>query len=159
MTELESLGKCRLFAGLGEDLLQLIGTFSSTVEAQKGTILAIQGRPAAAVYVIQQGNVGLESPVPKPGGGNIGPTRMASLSQGEFFEWSTLVEPYIPIHSAVALDGCRLIRIEAEALREAMHRHREMGYQVMSNLTKMLAQWLVQTQQTLIFERGWAMVS
>lgn len=147
------------FAGLSDEYLQLIATFSHRSAVGSGTTIFLQGRPAKHLYIIQQGKVGLEMLVPSPSGGGTRPTVVSVLGPGEAFGWSALVEPYVFSLSAVALDRCELIMVEGEALREAMRRYLSLGYVVLSNLTKLMAQRLRQTRQALIYERGWATVA
>ena len=147
------------FAGLSNEHLQLIGTFSHWSLAENRSTIFQQGRPAGYLYIVQQGKVGLEMLVPSPSGGSTRTTLVSVLGPGEVFGWSALVEPHVFSMSAIAMERCDLIMVEGEALREAMRRYLGLGYVVLSNLTKLMAQRLDQTRQALIYERGWAMMS
>ncbi len=147
------------FAGLSDEHLQLIGTFSHRNAVESGATIFLQGRPAKHLYIVQQGNVSLEMLVPSPSGGATRPTRVSVLGPGEAFGWSALVEPHIFFMSAMALERCELLTVEGEALGEAMRRYPALGNVLLSNLTKLLAQRLHQTRQALIHERGWAAVA
>ncbi len=147
-----------LFAGLSSQQIQLVSTFSERLTVEKGAAILEQGRPSIALYSLVQGKVGLEAQAPKPNGGSTEPVLVAVLGSGDSFGWSSLVEPHVLTLSAVAMDRCILIRVEAPALREAMQRYRDLGWVVMYNLSRLLAQRLAQTQQALIYERGWALV-
>ena len=142
------------FAGLTDEHLQLIGTFSHQSAVENGTSILLQGRPAKHLYIVQQGKVGLEMLVPSPIGGTTRPTVVPVLGQGEAFGWSVLVEPHIFSMSARALERCELLTVEGEALVEAMRRYLALGNVLLLNLTKVMAQRLHQTRQALIYERG-----
>ena len=50
--------------------------------------------------------------------------------------WSALVEPYMYTLSAIALADCRLVSLQASAVRDMMERNPEIGYTIMKRLAK-----------------------
>ena len=155
MIDLQLLQGCGLFAGLSDEQLQLLGTFSTRTQVEKGDVIVTEGRPARHLYTIQKGKVGMEMPVPKPNGVHTRPMVVAALGPGDAFGWSALVDPYLLTLSAKAMEQCDLVAVEAEALRETVQRYKDLGFVVLSNLTRLLAQRLALTRQALVYERGW----
>ena len=159
MPQVENLNWGPFFAGLSNEHRQLIGTFSHWRATENGATIFQQGKPARHLYVLQHGKVGLQVLVPSPNGGWARPMLVSTLGAGEAFGWSALVEPHVFSMSAIAMERCDLVMVEGEALREAMRRYLDLGYVVLSNLTRLMAQRLDQTRQALIYERGWASVA
>jgi len=158
MLDAPALEGFELFTGLTEQQLQLLTPFARQENVAPGTVFSREGQRAQFLYLVEQGRVALELAVSRPDGGHTRPTVLAILGPGQALGWSALVEPFILTASARALDPCRLVALEAAPLREALSRYPDVGYLLLSNLSKVLAERLAQTRQTLIYERGWAMV-
>ena len=97
--------------------------------------------------------------VNRPDGGATRPASVAILGPGEAFGWSSIVEPHISTLSAKAVDTASLISLEGTALWKALDHDRNAGYLVTVGLAKLLADRLVCTRESLILERGWAMLA
>lgn len=158
MTTMALLERCELLAGLHEEQVQILTNLAAPLEVEEGTLLFREGDSAKFLYVIGEGKVALEMVVSKPNGGHTHPATVATLGPGEAFGWSAIVDPYVLTMSARAAGPCQLVRLDGVALREVLRSYQGIGFVFMSNLTRLLAGRLARTRETLIYERGWAMV-
>ncbi|MBI4340600.1 MAG: cyclic nucleotide-binding domain-containing protein [Chloroflexi bacterium] len=157
MTIAEVLLRCSLFSCMGEEELQRIVPLCTRLAAADGATFFRQGQPARSLYVLESGKAGLELSVQRPDGyGYANPTMVALLAPGEAFGWSAVVPPHIMTLSAHSVGPSNVLLVDGQALREMLQRHRDMGYTFMAGLSQLLAERLMQTRETLIYERGWA---
>ncbi len=155
MTVMRFLQDSKLFGGLRDEQLQGFFPICQHVVIELGASIFRKGEPARFLYIVGQGRVALEMTMERPDGSVTPPTLVASVGLGETFGWSAIVEPHILTLSARAVERCNLVRVEGEALREVLNKHRELGYLVMVNVAKLLAQRLSETREAFVYERGW----
>lgn len=97
--------------------LATIGEGRKLVEVQKKHNIFAQGDPADAVFYIQKGRIRL-SVVSKAGK----EATIGILSDGNFFGEGALAGQVQRMGSAAALTDCELLRVEKQAMMEALHR-------------------------------------
>lgn len=116
-----------------------------------------QGQPARALYVVEKGRAALELSLRHAEGASLAhPATVATVGPGEAIGWSAVVEPHIMTLSARSLGASSFILIDGMALTELLRKHKDMGFVFMEALCRLLAERLMQTRETLIYERGWA---
>lgn len=156
---LTTIKGCALFQGLDDAQLAVLLPLCSATMVAKDALLFQEGDPARFLYIVAQGKVALEMAVCKPDGSLARPATIAVLGPGDAFGWSSLVEPHVFTLSARALEQCQVVCLEGKKVREALEKAYDVGYLVMKNLTRLLAERLAETRGALIYERGWAMVA
>ena len=155
MTVKETLRNCNLFSGIREQDLDTLAPAFRQVAVAKGEVILKEGEPARFLYVVEKGRVGLQMTLERPDGSSTGPTAVHSLGPSEAFGWSALVEPYVNTLSATVVEPSRLLRVDRDSLRKMLSLNHDMGYQVMVNLAKLIAERLAETREALVFERSW----
>ena len=145
----------QLFKGLTDTQLQLLSAISRETEAANGSRLFEQGTPAKHLYIVGRGRVALEMRLERPDGSVTHTATVAGAGPGDAFGWSAVVPPHVLTLSAYAQEPSTLVLVEGEKLRELLHRHTEVGYLVMVNLAKLLADRLAQTREAFVYEREW----
>ena len=131
---------------------------SATSGGWRGHIFR-EGERGRFLYVGGEGRAALEMTVKRPDGGLTRPAPVATIGPGETFGWSAIVEPHILTLSAKAVGPCSLILLDGNELREALNQYRDVGFLVLEGVTLLLADRLSQTRETLIYERGWALMA
>jgi CRP-like cAMP-binding protein len=105
-------------------------TGAQPFRVQPGQTLASQGAPADHFFLIQQGEVDLES------ANHDAPVRVQRLGPGDVIGWSWLVEPHRWQFSCRALSDVQGIKFDAFWLRTLCESDHELGF----HLTKYLLQ-------------------
>jgi CRP-like cAMP-binding protein len=115
-----------------------------------------EGRPAPYIYVLKEGKISLQKSLRTPNVTYPRRTAVAFCYPEEILGWSALVDPYKYTLSAVAWESSRLIKIDANQLREVLDSHPEMGYRITTALSSIISRRLRQTTDSLINEREYA---
>lgn len=160
MTKLDVIQGTRIFQGLSTEQLHKLDSISREETYAAGQYIFREGDQAQSLYIIEEGKVILEmriAPLPKH---RLSPQATVDvLIKGDIVGWSALVEPHILTFSAQAVDRCKLIVLVGIQLRELMDSDPVMGYEIMRRLSEVIASRLTHTRQTLISERGLALLS
>lgn len=155
MTSLVALRECSLLGCLSEEQRQRILPLCSRLELEDGARLFTQGQIAKFLYVVEQGRAALDLAVCSHDGSSLSrPATVAMPGPGEAFGWSAVIEPHTMTLSAHAVGRSIFVLIDGLGLKELLHRDSNMGYIFMSALSQLLAERLMQTRETLIYERG-----
>lgn len=155
MTVKQFLRGSHLFQGVSDEQLRLFLPISQQKTVEKGTHIFKEGEPAGFLYIVGKGRVAVEMRLERPDGSVTHLTTVASAGPGEAFGWPAIVEPHILALSAHAIERSSMVLIEGERLRELLDEHRDVGYLVMANVAKLLAQRLSQTREAFVYERDW----
>ncbi len=102
------------------EFLATIGEDRKSVLFQRKQGIFAQGDAADAVFYIQTGKVKL-TVVSKTGK----EATIGILGEGDFFGEGSLAGQTLRMHSATAMTGCAVLRIDKLALMEALHREHE----------------------------------
>jgi CRP-like cAMP-binding protein len=135
----ELLRRFNLFAGLDPAIFKEIAMMADEVAVQKGDWLYTEGEHADSLYLIVSGTVELTINLDNKGTRH---TELSRLVEGDVTGPSALLEPYVYTMGAVADTDGKVARIDAQALRELMHKKPEIGYTIMRGLAQALAQRL-----------------
>jgi CRP-like cAMP-binding protein len=103
-----------------KDFLATIGAGRKVVVFPKKETVFAQGDAADSVFYIQEGKVQLKV-VSKTGK----EATLGILSEGEFFGEGGLAGQPLRMGSATAMTDCELLRIDKQAMMEALHREHE----------------------------------
>lgn len=139
------LGELGFTADLPEKVVEELAAVSAVVDFPAGTTIFQEGAKNPFLYVVERGHVGLDMHV--PGRGRV---RILSVGPGEMLAWSALLGNGVMTVSAVALEDTHAIAASGPKLLELCGRNHEVGYQLMSQMAKSLAQRLVATRLQLL---------
>jgi CRP/FNR family transcriptional regulator, cyclic AMP receptor protein len=98
-----------------------------------GEILFREGHPANRLYLIEEGEVALETHV--PGKGDVA---MATIPAGKPLGWSWLVPPYVWHFQAQAVQPTRALVLNGGHLLVASEQNHFLGYELMRNISKVV---------------------
>lgn len=104
-----------------------------------------ENEEAYAVCLLLAGRVGLMMDV---GGGRR--LTVSTVEPGEMFAWSGLVPPYHFTSTARAIEDCQVAIFRSEDLRRMFDENPRLGYQVMSQVSFLIAQRLRDTHLQLL---------
>jgi CRP-like cAMP-binding protein len=107
------------------------------VELARGDLLFQVGEPANRFYLIESGEVSLETRTQS--GDNL---EIKALGGGDVLGWSWLVPPFCWHLQARALDDTRAILLDGASLLVAAEEDHEFGYALMKRVAQMMAQRL-----------------
>ena len=134
MISLETVRRYNCFAPVPEESLKAVAMIGNQVLVPQGTRLFNEGDPADALSLIEDGQVRIQYLWAE------GEMRtIDTLVKGDLLGWSALVEPYKMTGSAIACTDVRLIRIAAAPLRKLCENNPLLGYRLMSQVARMLA--------------------
>jgi len=160
MTKLDIIQGTRIFQGLITEQLHKLDSISREETHAAGQYIFREGDQARSLYIIEEGKVILEmriAPLPKH---RLSPqATVDALIKGDIVGWSALVQPHIFTFSAQAVDKCKLVALDGTELLKFMDADPVMGYEIMRRLSEVIASRLTHTRQTLISERGLALLS
>jgi CRP-like cAMP-binding protein len=115
----ELLRRHPFFAGFSVEQLEFIAMHSEEITAEKNEPLLKEGEPAETLFFILSGSADLFNTVRSvefPG--EEREFLVGDANPGEPLGISTFIEPYILTASARASTNCRLIKMDAAALRQ-----------------------------------------
>ena len=130
----ETLRRYPCFAAVDEDSAKQVAMMAEEANIPAGTQLFGEGDPAGALSIIAEGEVDIQYTLPN------GQRRSVDrLVQGDILGWSAVVAPYRMTAIATTRTDTRLIRIEAARLLELSEQDPSLGYRLMSQVVKLLA--------------------
>ncbi len=143
MISTERLHYYSFFSGLSEDQIKAIAMIAVEEIHQAGDILFQKGKPAEALYFLEKGYIDLYyyvngAPSPEfPDGIPVG-----EITPGEPFSISSIIEPYILTATAKVYRTSKVIKIDAEALRELMQKDEHLAALLIQKAAKIVIQRL-----------------
>lgn len=130
----EVLRRYPYFASISEDSLKAMAMMAEEKAIPAGAQLFNEGDPANALSIIVKGEVHIQYVL-----GNGERRTVDTLGEGDLLMWSALVEPYKATAVGTASKETRLVRIEARKLRELCEKDPLIGYRLMTQIAKLLA--------------------
>ena len=160
MAILDVVQGCHVFQRLSTEQLQRIVSISREETYEGGQYVFREGERASTLHILEEGKAILEMKVSPVVEQHPAPQAIVDVvTRGEILGWSALVQPHILTTSAQAVDRCKLIALDANELIKLMDADPAMGYQVMRRLSEVIGSRLSHTRQTLLSERGLALLS
>ena len=147
------LGECLLFFDVNSSGLEKIAEITQEKEFDAGATLFSAGDSAVDLYIIEEGRVAIQMSLPKTAGHAARRITVDVVSKNEIVGWSAIVEPYKYTFNTICMQHTIALSINAAKLRALMNDDPGLGYDIMKNLTKILAVGLNDTRQILIAER------
>lgn len=131
--------------GLSERHRMLLASGARPFTAPAGQVLAQEGVPAHAFFLIRSGHVALESMVPGSEDGLL----IQTIGPAEVVGWSWLVPPHQWQFRCRAVDEVEGVSFNAEWLRDLCERDQSLGYHLLKQLVTVMAQRLAGTRRHL----------
>ena len=149
MQTLESIiAELPLLNGLSSKHLQTLADNAMQSHFDTGELIFREGDPANRFYLIQQGQVALESsPKDRPA------VRIQIVGAGDVLGWSWLFPPYYWHFDARALEPTSAIFFYGTRLREECEKVHDLGYELMKRMAGVMLQRLQATRLRLIEDR------
>jgi CRP-like cAMP-binding protein len=135
--------------GLSERHRLLLASGARPFTAAPGRLLAREGEPTHAFFLIRSGHVALDSTL--PGGEEL---RIQEVGPGEVVGWSWLVPPHQWQFSCRAVEAVEGIAFDAQWLRDLCERDASLGYHLLRQLVTVMAQRLAATRRHLLGPAG-----
>jgi CRP-like cAMP-binding protein len=131
--------------------LERLASISTQVTFSEGASLFREGDVSELVYLIEEGQVALETQV--PGHGQV---VIHTVGLGQLLGWSSLFPPERKTAGARALTPTRAIAINAIKMRELCQSDHELGYKLMWRIADVISSRLrvARAQLLDIFEPG-----
>ena len=135
-------------AGMDARHLQTILHGAREQQFQAGDVIFREGDPANTLYLIESGQVALETT-----SAGSGTTLIQMLGPGDVLGWSWLFPPFAWHFGARATQPTRMICCDGGHLLVQAEEHPSFGYDVMRRISQLLIQRLQATRKKLIKEQ------
>ena len=130
----EVLRRFPCFAPVSEESLKAVAMMARAECLRAGSRLFGEGDPADLVSIIVDGNVDIQY---RLANGEL--RTVDTLIGGDIVGWSALVEPYKMTSTATASKDTNLIMVDAKPLRALCERDPLLGYRLLRQVAKLLA--------------------
>ncbi|WP_437683789.1 cyclic nucleotide-binding domain-containing protein [Sorangium sp. So ce131] len=143
---IEQLSKVPLFRGLTPAALDLISRVASEETHALGTKIFQHGDPGDKLYILIEGKVRISREIP-----GMGEEALAVLGPGAVFGEMALLDEAPRSADARVHERCRLLTVSKDAFEDLLFLHKELAYEVLWNVVRMLVQRLRETNNKLTF--------
>ena len=140
------LGKVPLFSGLTPVALELISRVATEESHALGTKIFAMGDPGDRMYVIIDGKVRISREVH-----GMGEEALAVLGPGSVFGEMALLDEAPRSADARVHERCRLLAIPKDGFEDLLYLHKDLAYEVLWSIVRMLTQRLRATNDKLTF--------
>ncbi|MBI2831854.1 MAG: cyclic nucleotide-binding domain-containing protein [Chloroflexi bacterium] len=147
------LKECHVFSGLNEIELKKVANLTEEKEYPAGATIYQEGAQAEELAVLQEGKVALQMSLSAPGDRTTGRITVDIVGRNELFGWSAMVDPHVYTLTSVCLQRCKVLSIDGIKLRSLLGANHHIGYQVFSEMVKVVASRLDDTRRVLVSER------
>jgi len=153
MIDIDFLAKVQIFQGLNQEQLAEVARHCQAAEFKSAAKLFEQGEDAAYLWIVEEGRVDLQFDA--AGGAAHGPNTISSIAKAGAFGWSSFASPNKYRLSGYCSDqGCRLIKVDREKLRQLFEKEPDIGYLVMSNVAAVVGTRFHEFQEEAARRRG-----
>ncbi|MEM1034217.1 MAG: cyclic nucleotide-binding domain-containing protein [Myxococcota bacterium] len=143
---LELLSKVPLFSGLTPDALQLVASVANEETHPTGKVIFEHGDVGDSLYIILTGRVRISRNVP-----GMGEEALAVLNPGAVFGEMALLDDTPRSADARVHERCRILTISREAFEDLLFLHKDLAYEVLWSMVRILSSRLRETTDKLTF--------
>jgi CRP-like cAMP-binding protein len=143
---IEQLSQVQLFAGLKPQALELIAKVASEETHAAGTKIFQHGDAGDKLYLILEGRVRISRDVP-----GMGEEALAVLGPGQVFGEMALLDESPRSADARVHERCRLLAIAKDGFDDLLFLHKDLAYEVLWSIVRMLVSRLRETTEKLTF--------
>jgi CRP-like cAMP-binding protein len=140
------LSKVPLFAALTPAALELVARVTHAEEHPKGARIFSYGDEGDKLYIVVRGHVRISRDVP-----GMGEETMAILEAGAIFGEMALLDESPRSADAIAHERCELCSIDRESFEDLLFLHKDLAYEVLWCMVKILSARLRDTTDKLAF--------
>ena len=130
----EVLRRYPYFAGIKEESLKQLAMITEERTIPAKTSLFCEGDPARHLSIILKGEVNIQYLI---GEGEL--RTVDTLVEGDLLMWSALVEPYRATAQGTTTKETHLAQLDAVKLRQLCEQEPILGYRLMTQVAKLLA--------------------
>jgi len=131
--------------GLSEHHIRLLADCAMQTRFAQGHIIFRQGETANRFYLIEQGNVALDSSA-----NNDEPVTIDEIGAGDLLGWSWLFPPYVWHFSARAVEPTSAIFFYGTVLREYCERDQALGFELFKRMSEVMMRRLQSARARLL---------
>lgn len=142
----EQLQTIALFKGLTPDALALIAEVAKEESYPTGTRIFEHGAAGDKLYLIVEGKVRISRQV-----AGMGEEALAVLGPGNVFGEMSLLDDSPRSADALVHERCRLLAIPKDGFEDLLFLHKDLAYEVLWNIVRMLTGRLRETNEKLTF--------
>jgi CRP/FNR family transcriptional regulator, cyclic AMP receptor protein len=156
MVPLETLEKVSFLEGFPPNYLKPLASVAEVVEVPADKVLFHEGEKPPSIYLVITGKVALEISVL-----GHGATRIQTVGPGKLLGWTPVLAPGPMTATAVALEPCRLVAINAMQVLDVCAENPRFGMEFMRRTALALSRRLNATRQQLLdsYEEGMPVIS
>jgi CRP/FNR family transcriptional regulator, cyclic AMP receptor protein len=143
---IEQLGAITLFKGLTPEALALIAHVAQEEEHRKNDVIFRHGDIGDKLYLILDGKVRISREVP-----GMGEEALAVLGPGSVFGEMSLLDDAPRSADARVHERCRLLTIAKDGFDDLLFLHKDLAYEVLWNVVRLLTGRLRETNDKLTF--------
>jgi CRP-like cAMP-binding protein len=143
---LEQLARVELFSGLKPAALELIAKVAAEETHAPGTKIFQHGDAGDKLYLILEGKVRISREVP-----GMGEEALAVLGPGQMFGEMALLDESPRSADARVHERCRVLSIAKDAFDDLLFMHKDLAYEVLWSIVRMLVSRLRETNDKLTF--------
>lgn len=143
---LEQLRTISLFHGLTSDALALIAEATAEEQYGLGSKIFQHGDVGDKLYIIIEGKVRISREV-----SGMGEEALAVLGVGDAFGEMSLIDESPRSADAVVHERCRLLVLTKDAFDDLLFLYKDLAYEVLWNIVRMLTGRLRETNEKLTF--------
>lgn len=142
----EALGKIRLFEGIHPKGLERIASLCSECTYEVGDFVFREGDIGDKLYLILEGKIRISRQV-----SGMGEEALAVLGPGQAFGEMSLIDDFPRSADARVHDRCRLLVLSKEALEDLLFLDKDLAYEILWNIVKILSSRLRETNDKMMF--------
>jgi CRP-like cAMP-binding protein len=142
----EQLARVELFAGLKSPALELIAKVAAEETHAAGTKIFQHGDAGDKLYIILEGKIRISREVP-----GMGEEALAVLGPGQMFGEMALLDESPRSADARVHERCRVLTIAKDSFDDLLFMHKDLAYEVLWSIVKMLLKRLRETNDKLTF--------
>ena len=130
-----------LFSNLPDDILEQVSKISHLIHIKSREYLFEEGQTAKYLYLVQTGSISLNLAVPRSDGG-VFVQEMDPMKKGELVGWSAIIGPQEYNFGVVANTPATLVRVDGAGLKQIMHDHPRLGYDLLYKIADVIRERL-----------------
>jgi CRP-like cAMP-binding protein len=138
----EQIAKIHIFAGLRSEALRLVAQVAVEETHSTGTVIFKHGDVGEKLYVIVEGRIRITREVQ-----GMGEEAIAVVGPGEVFGEMALLDDSVRSADARVHERCRLLAIHRDAFEDLLFVHKDLAYEVLWNIVRMLTKRLRETNE------------
>jgi CRP-like cAMP-binding protein len=143
---IDKLSKVPLFAGLTPAALTIVSRVASEETHALGTKIFQHGDVGDKLYIIMEGKVRISREVP-----GMGEEALAVLGPNAVFGEMALLDEAPRSADARVHERCRVLAVQKDAFEDLLFVHKDLAYEVLWSVVRMLTQRLRETNDKLTF--------